>query len=324
VSLSTCWQHARDRVVRSILLLCLLAAVGLAQENAKVAGDYGGTLGPLHIKLHLVAAADGTITGTVDSPDQGLYALACSDIRVNGPALSFTVPNVRGEWTGLISADGMNLTGVWRQGNPVQLNLTRISGAESGNGTTPSAPQAPAGPAAPTTMAAVPKTSCTSTFGVAYWDGSAWKPMVLAAHLGKDTGVSLRQGIKNPFNPRAGYTSIVTFKNPEANLTLEGSPRFCVPIPANYDPTIVKIGVIDVKKDHRELETCTGPCASRGRSQDDWMPDKRVQAVDVKRISDTLVEITPKTPLQPGQYILGGPPLVGYYDFGVKAGGSGQ
>jgi len=97
-----------------------------------------------------------------------------------------------------------------------------------------------------------------------------------------------------------------------------------VPIPANYDPTIVKIGVIDVKKDHRELETCAGPCASKGRSQDDWMPDKKVQPVDVKRISDTLVEITPKNPLQPGQYILGGPPLVGYYDFGVKARSGGQ
>ena len=97
-----------------------------------------------------------------------------------------------------------------------------------------------------------------------------------------------------------------------------------MPIPANYDPTIVKIGVIDVKKDHRELETCAGPCASKGRSQDDWMPDKKVQPVDVKRISDTLVEITPKNPLQPGQYILGGPPLVGYYDFGVKAGSGGQ
>lgn len=77
------------------------------------------------------------------------------------------------------------------------------------------------------------------------------------------------------------------------------------------------IGKIEVKKDHRELETCAGPCASKGRNTDDWMPEKRVQAVVIKRISDNAVEITPKNRLQPAQYILGGPPLIGYYDFGV-------
>jgi hypothetical protein len=123
---------------------------------------------------------------------------------------------------------------------------------------------------------------------------------------------------RNPFNTRAGITNIVTFKNAEATLAVDPSPRFCLPIPANYDPTVVMIGSVEVKKDHRELETCSGPCASRGRTADSWMPEKRVKAVDIKRISTTLVEITPKEPLPPGQYIIGGPPLISYYDFGVK------
>jgi hypothetical protein len=63
-------------------------------------------------------------------------------------------------------------------------------------------------------------------------------------------------------------------------------------------------------------------CASSAkRSMDDWMPEKRVQPVDIKRLSDTSVEVTPKEPLMPGQYLLGGPGvLVAYYDFGVAEG----
>jgi hypothetical protein len=78
--------------------------------------------------------------------------------------------------------------------------------------------------------------------------------MVMAAHLGAETGASVGDGLKalarNPFNSRAGLTSILTFKNPAAGLTLEASPRFCVFIPANVDPTVVMIGSLEVKKDH--------------------------------------------------------------------------
>jgi hypothetical protein len=48
------------------------------------------------------------------------------------------------------------------------------------------------------------------------------------------------------------------------------------------------------------------------------MPPKRAQAIDVKRTSDTVVEITLKESLTPGQYVLGGRPMIGIYDFGVE------
>jgi hypothetical protein len=50
------------------------------------------------------------------------------------------------------------------------------------------------------------------------------------------------------------------------------------------------------------------------------MPAKRVQPIDIRRVAGNAVEITPKNPLQAGQYILGGPPLIGYYDFAVVTG----
>jgi len=274
------------------------------------------------VKLHLAVSPDGTVSGNVDSPDQNLFALPCADLRINGQALSFTVPNVRGEWMGTLSADGASLTGIWKQGAPVRMNFTRSGGSSSGGGT-PGAAVAPAGGG----VSGAPGSSakpCTAAYGASYWDGSSWKPMVMPAHLGSDHGVSLKDGLKNPFNNRAGITSIVTFKNAAAALTLDATPKFCVPVSISLDPTVVKIGILDVKKDHRELETCSGPWATKGSSTDDWMPEKRVELIDIRRVSDTLVEVTPKAPLKPGQYILGGPPMVAYYDFGVTGGAAGQ
>jgi len=299
-----------------VLLVCLIITPhGRAQQKQDFAGDYAGTLGPLHIALHLAVAANGTVSATVDSPDQKLLGLPCSDVQINGPALTFSVPAVHGDWTGVMSSDHNSLSGVWKQNGTVAVMFTR-----AGSRAADAAPLA--GTAGPAPVQASPgaasRPPCSPAVGaVAYWDGNAWKPMVMAAHLGRDTGVSIKDGLKNPFNRRAGFTSIVTFKNPAATLTLGGTPSFCVFVSPNTDPTVVMIGEIDVKKDHRELETCAGPCASRGRSADDWMPAKRSQPVDIKRLSDNTVEITLKMPLKPGQYIIGGPPLIGYFDFGV-------
>ena len=295
------------------------AGSGLAQQKSDFAGDYEGVLGPLHVKLHIIVSPDGSLSANVDSPDQGLFALPCSDISINGQTLSLTVPNVHGEWMGTLSADHRSLSGIWKQGAPMPLNFTRIGAAPLGSNPAPSTPaEQPRMPAPAGAGAQHPP--CTSMMSMNYWDGSAWKPMTVASHMGGDQGISFKQGLKNPFNPMAGRTNILTFKNAAAALTLEPKPSFCISILPNLDPTEIMIGSLDVKKDHRQLETCTGICASSAkRSMDDWLPEKRVQPVDIKRLSDTVVEITPKNQLPPGQYILGGPGvLVGYYDFGVE------
>lgn len=162
---------------------------------------------------------------------------------------------------------------------------------------------------------AAPSVPCPTTYGVSYFEGSAWKTMMLAVQMPKERDVSLKQGFKdmgkNPLNPRAGEMVVMRYKDPAAPVTLGTSPQFCITIPANFNPSQIMIGTVDVKKDHREMEEAVS-------SRDSWLPPKRVQPVDVKRISDTVVVITPKTPLPAGQYVLGGPPMVGIYDFGVQ------
>jgi CubicO group peptidase (beta-lactamase class C family) len=96
-----------------------------AQQKPSIAGNYVGSLGPLHLKLHLKTGADGALGGSLDSPDQGALNIACSDFHFDGQSLSFTVPAVNGTWKGTVGQQGAVLTGTWNQGTPVPLNFTR-------------------------------------------------------------------------------------------------------------------------------------------------------------------------------------------------------
>ena len=117
-----------DRCCRiALLALCALAAGNLsAQSKPPVSGDYAGVLaGALHLKLHIVAAPDGSLSGTLDSIDQGAKGIPCGDFQITGNNLSFRVPPVNGTWKGTFSADGGTLTGTWSQGRALDLTFTR-------------------------------------------------------------------------------------------------------------------------------------------------------------------------------------------------------
>jgi hypothetical protein len=133
------------RLASLVLLaaLVVLSNLAFAQSAPNFAGDYAGMLGPLHVKLHLTKAADGTFSCAVDSPDQNMVGLACADVHVNGQSLSYTVPTVQGTYTGLLSSDGASLTGVWSQGTPTPLTLTRVTAATAAGAAAASAPAAP-------------------------------------------------------------------------------------------------------------------------------------------------------------------------------------
>lgn len=96
-----------------------------AQAEPTIAGDYLGTLGPLHVKLHLKVDPSGLVTGTLDSPDQGANGIPCADFHLDGQVLSFTVPAVHGSWKGTVANDGASLSGTWDQGGPQLLNFAR-------------------------------------------------------------------------------------------------------------------------------------------------------------------------------------------------------
>lgn len=116
--------RAAGLIVASMVLVCA-GTVAHAQNKIKVDGAYAGTLGPLHLKLHIKTDAAGAITGTLDSLDQGALGIPCADFHLDGLTFTFTVPAVGGSYAGSFSADGNTLTGTWKQGQSLPLSFAR-------------------------------------------------------------------------------------------------------------------------------------------------------------------------------------------------------
>ncbi len=66
-----------------------------AQPKSAMTGEYHGILaGALHRKLHITTAPDGSLTGKLDSIDQGAIGIPCADFHLSGNSLTFQVPLV--------------------------------------------------------------------------------------------------------------------------------------------------------------------------------------------------------------------------------------
>ncbi len=80
----------------------------------------------LRIVFRLQRDAAGKWQGVIDSPDQGATGIPISEITVEGNTLRLRSDAVQGEFVGELSADGRQLTGVWKQGGQeLRLVLTR-------------------------------------------------------------------------------------------------------------------------------------------------------------------------------------------------------
>ena len=134
-------EHKLEKALRqfgfkTITCLAILASLTLvrmpisAQQDLSLSGDYAGTLGPMHLKLHLKDSGGGRVTGTLDSPDRGAVGIRCTDFHVDGQSLSFAVPAVQAAWKGTIAPDG-TLKGRWDQGRSLTLNFFRSTSVQA-------------------------------------------------------------------------------------------------------------------------------------------------------------------------------------------------
>jgi hypothetical protein len=286
------------------ILLTFLCSVGSAQTPASLAGDYSGALSGMPVTLHLVAAADGTVSGTADSPAAHMMGLPCTDFRINGKSLSFNVPNVQGSWVGFISTDGNSLTGTWSQGMAVPLNFARVGSSQNLPAAQP--------PVQSSTSVQKNASTCPPTSMANYWDGASWKPLTQAENLMAKRDFSFKEAMKRPLDPNGGNTNIQRYKGSEAPLTLGPQPKFCFNISVNEKPEAI-IGSLDIKDGNRQIELKR----SDKYNSMAMVPARKSFDLDVTRTSDTSFEATPKQPLPPGQYLINEKSAMNY-DFGVK------
>lgn len=114
-----------------LFVLGMVSLVSLAASKPAVVGDWNGVLdagggNSLHIVVHITQAQDGSLAGTLDSPDQQANGIRISTITFKGSALHFECSDIGGSYDGKMSSDNSKLTGTWSQGGgSLALNLTR-------------------------------------------------------------------------------------------------------------------------------------------------------------------------------------------------------
>jgi hypothetical protein len=127
------WERRATHRLILIVLVCLICLGPISAQKAfpSVTGDYEGTLGSLHLRLHVWHSSPTALTGTMDSIDQHAFGVPCTELALSGVQFSFRSPVAHGSYKGEISADGNTITGTWTQGDSSPLVFTRIVQATS-------------------------------------------------------------------------------------------------------------------------------------------------------------------------------------------------
>ncbi|MGB2675874.1 MAG: alpha/beta fold hydrolase [Candidatus Acidiferrum sp.] len=108
-------------IVMGIAIVASLPCFLSAQTPAPLTGNYTGTLqageAQLHLVLHLTKSAEGAYHATLDSLDQGVYAIDASSASIAGSTLQLEVASVAAHFEGKFSADHRMIDGTWSQGS---------------------------------------------------------------------------------------------------------------------------------------------------------------------------------------------------------------
>lgn len=149
--------------------------------------------------------------------------------------------------------------------------------------------------------------------GTYYWTGITWQPM--------EPVTWSAGGVK-----KTGKLSIWTYRHPEARVQLTARPLFCYKFieaaaepGSTYRPSSENLVVarLDQKKDHRQLET---PSDAGAFTFSAALRKERTPQLTVTSVAPGVILMSPKEPLSPGEYVLGGSSLaITGYDFGFHA-----
>jgi uncharacterized protein len=122
------------RIVLPVACLLLLATGCKASAAKGIEGLWQGTLkvpgGELRIVFHINKAADGKLSATLDSPDQGATGIAVEECAFSNGKLTLAVKTIGGGYEGTMKNDS-TIEGKWSQaGVSLPLALKRIAKLE--------------------------------------------------------------------------------------------------------------------------------------------------------------------------------------------------
>jgi pimeloyl-ACP methyl ester carboxylesterase len=118
-----------------LLLLALPCAGGAAaQLTGAPQGTYSGTLqageAQLHLLLHLSKGTNGSLRATLDSLEQGVFAIEANSVSFANFNLKLELTSVGARFEGKVSPDHASIEGSWWQGSAsIPLKFLRETGA---------------------------------------------------------------------------------------------------------------------------------------------------------------------------------------------------
>ena len=122
-------QSSIGLCVLFVLILGLgIAPTVIAADTSPVSGDWEGTLDPgarpkKRVVVHIAEAQDGTLSGTIDYPDESVSGVLITAITYKEPALHFESTSGQVSFDGTMNKETSELAGTWKQGAAV-LSLT--------------------------------------------------------------------------------------------------------------------------------------------------------------------------------------------------------
>ncbi len=139
------------KILETVIAIAALAALSSPaccgqQDTSIITGDWSGMLNfngvRLQIVFHIMAGEDGSLSATMDSPDQGAAGIPVSEVRFDGDSLVVSVAVAQGGYYGRYDRDSLFVDGEWRQAG-FRLPLRLVSAGEI---KPPARPQEPVRP----------------------------------------------------------------------------------------------------------------------------------------------------------------------------------
>ena len=122
-------KHPPLQLCLGLILLIgwAVPAITLAEDTLPIVGNWEGTLDPgaqpkKRLLVHISSAQDGTLSGTIDYPDQGTSGILITAITYKEPSLHFESNQVQGLYDGTMSKDKSEIMGSWKEAG-ASLNL---------------------------------------------------------------------------------------------------------------------------------------------------------------------------------------------------------
>ena len=110
------------------LILVLGIVPTMMAADPPIVGNWEGTLDPgaqpkKRIVVHITAAQDGSLSGTIDYPDESASGALLPAIPSKEPALHFESTSGQVSYDGTMNKENSEIAGTWKQG-AAALSLT--------------------------------------------------------------------------------------------------------------------------------------------------------------------------------------------------------